>query len=563
MIRTAAVGAVSLTLLLAACSVDPGVEAEEAYQLDGDEPDAPPTTEPDPPPTTEPADPPPADSTVPTPDDPDPSTALQWAPCDEPLPALTTGFECAMLDAPLDPTAPGGEQVSLSLTRPALDAGDDRLPLLVNPGGPGGSGVEAVWALNDYVAEILDSHYLVGWDPRGVGRSRPAIDCGGSGRRDLDECVERTGPLMGFLSAPNSAADMDGIRAALGQERLDYLGYSYGTALGAVYAMKYPEHVGRFVLDAAIDPQAGSSVVGDYAESGFDDTIDRFHELCAAAAECVLGADSEQVVDEVSGEINDLPTALFPDAGRLSDIDLDTIIFGSMYDVLVWPVLADALADASDGDASTLAALGSFLRDGFPAPESSPLDNFDLANFAIYCADFSDEDLGPICSGLPRNESLPAVSRLEVGVPIVVIGTLDDPATPARHARAMADALGDAVYVEWQGAGHTAFPTSQCIDELVADYLADSVVPEDGTTCPFADGATTEAEIGRFVFGYPAWWVSPILERTLRRQGVDETVAACMAPILATEPHRIVTHLLVGVQSPVSVAASERAEHGC
>ena len=121
-------------------------------------------------------------------------------------------------------------------------------------------------------------------------------------------CIERTGPLLGEVGAADSALDLEAVRVALGVERLDYLGYSYGTALGSVYAMAHPDGVGRFVLDGAFDPTAGdpdgplaADGVPDYAADETDDVIARFHELCDASTECAAGPDSRALVEDLGG----------------------------------------------------------------------------------------------------------------------------------------------------------------------------------------------------------------------------------------------------------------------
>ena len=221
---------------------------------------------------------------------------------------LTTDWECGWVTVPLDRGEPGGATVEVALSRPVLEGGDDRRPLVINPGGPGAPGVEFVWTFADVLPpELLDVFYPVGWDPRGVGMSRPAIECGPAdemGIPDPGECVERTGELLGFVGAADAALDLEEVRLALGVDRLDYLGYSYGTALGAVYAMAHPDGVGQFVLDGAIDPAAGDpdnplalDGVPDYAADELDAVVARFRELCDASAECAAGPDSGAVID--------------------------------------------------------------------------------------------------------------------------------------------------------------------------------------------------------------------------------------------------------------------------
>ena len=226
-------------------------------------------------------------------------------------------WECTTVETPLDHADPSSESISVALTRPVLEPGDDRRPLVMNPGGPGASGIELAWYLVDLLpSELLDTYYPVGWDPRGVGRSIPAVDCGAFDPFEIpepEECIARSGALLAEVGAADSALDLESIRIALGRDRLDYLGFSYGTALGAVYAMAYPDHVGRFVLDGSIDPTAGDPAgqlladgVPDYAADEVDAAIARFHELCDASSRCAAGPESARLVDDLEGTIRDL-----------------------------------------------------------------------------------------------------------------------------------------------------------------------------------------------------------------------------------------------------------------
>ena len=263
----------------------------------------------------------------------------------------------------------------------------------------------------------------------------------------------------------------------LDRDRLDYLGFSYGTALGAVYAMAYPDHVGRFVLDGSIDPTAGDPAgqlladgVPDYAADEIDAAIARFHELCDASSLCAAGPESARLVDNLESTIRDLTTADFP-AGpsQLNRIDLADLMVGITYDPGSWGLVGDALRDAADGNASTLAALASYLRRGYPAPagpeDEGPFVDFSAAHFAIFCADFSQIVRMWGCDAMPDADPLPVITAVDVAEPIVVVGTSHDPLTPGHHATEMAAALGDAVAVTWEGVGHTAFPVTTCLDD--------------------------------------------------------------------------------------------------
>ncbi len=486
-------------------------------------------------------------------------------------------WECTTVETPLDHADPASESISVALTRPVLEAGDDRKPLVMNPGGPGASGIELAWYLVDLLpSELLDAYYPVGWDPRGVGRSIPAVDCGRFDPFEIpesEECIARTGALLAEVGAADSALDLESIRVALGRDRLDYLGFSYGTALGAVYAMAYPDHVGRFVLDGSIDPTAGDPTgqlladgVPDYAADEVDAVIARFHELCDASSWCAAGPESARLVDNLEGTIRDLTTADFPDGpSQLNRIDLEDLMVGITYDPWSWGLVGDALRDAADGNASTLAALASYLMHGFPAPDGpedeGPIVDFGAAHFAIFCADFSHIAGVFGCNGMPDADPLPVITAVDVAEPIVVVGTSHDPLTPGRHATEMATALGDAVAVTWEGVGHTAFPVTTCLDGAVVDYLVDGAVPDDGLSCPFVDGTSTDTEVGDHLFDYQSWRVRPWLEDVFVAEGAAG--ARCLARELSGIDHRVLTHLLLGVESAAAADARAVAEQAC
>jgi pimeloyl-ACP methyl ester carboxylesterase len=542
--RAVGAGLAGSMILLTTCATDPGVRTEEAALI------APPTT------------------AVPGRD-----PIVDWAECpgiDE-LP-VTDVWECTWVEVPLDRAAPDATRIEVALTRPVLGEGDDRRPLVLEPGGPGASGVEFAWTFADLVPfELLDEFYPVGWDPRGVGLSRPAVDCGpldGMGVPSAAECRERTGELLGFVGAADAALDLEEVRVALGVERLDYLGFSYGTALGSVYAMAHPDRVGHFVLDGAIDPRAGDPTnvlaedgVPDYAADERDDVVARFFQLCDASPTCAAGPGSEALTAQLEGSIQTLPTEHFAgDPEQLSRIDLDELLDGATFDPWSWGLIGDALRDGGDGDASALAGLAAYQLEGF---FESSVEQFTAANFAIHCADFSDVAEVWGCEGMPDAADLPVITTVDVAVPMLVIGTRYDPSTPGRHAAELAAALGDAVPMLWEGVGHTAYPTNTCVDGAVADLLIDGVLPPPGLQCPFVDGETTDEGIAEVLFGYPRPWIGDWIESELVYDGMGPDRAACMARGLARADHRVQTHVILDVTSPAATAALDAAGAAC
>ncbi len=430
---------------------------------------------------------------------------VDWTTCDDqPEP-----WQCGTIDVPLDyrRVADSGG-LSIAVTRlPAADPSRRIGSLVLNPGGPGGSGVDLAWGYAaQFPAALVDRFDLVGFDPRGVGRST-AVDCGDLGRSFrvvLRTCVAHSGALLPYVGTQNAARDMEQLRKALGDDRLTYLGFSYGTALGAVYADLFPDRIRAAVLDGSVDPRAGEynidgTAVGSfgtpfYGVQDFGGTEGVFLDLCDATRSCPAGPDSGGLLDDLYRSVSDASLKYFDEWDpRVTASQIDGIITSAMYNTDLWAPLAVGLADAAAGDASTLAALGSFLEAGYPRQENS-FDNLTEANVAIYCADFAGrrgEFAVDGCQGWPEtNEPLPPITPVEVATPIVVIGTDGDPATPGFLAPQMAEALGDAVSVRWQGAGHTAFLHSECVDQIVIDYLVDLTVPRNRSRCGFTDAST-------------------------------------------------------------------------
>ena len=503
---------------------------------------------------------------------------LDWQQCD----GRDAPWQCGTLEVPIDYRHPDAGTLLIALTRLPASRPAGRIgSLLLNPGGPGGSGLDLVW--NDSVVfpdVLLERFDLVGFDPRGVGRSSP-IDCGAQEHEyevTVKECIQRSGEILPFVGTLNAARDMEQMRKALGDEQLTYIGFSYGTALGAVYADLFPERVRALVLDGSVDPEAGrynvdGTAVGSYGlpfygVQDFLGTIDVFAELCDATRECGLGPRSWDALDQLLLDIDSADVEWFDDwDSDVSQDQLVGIVTSAMYSTDLWSPLAVALADAADGDASALAALGRFLEVGYPAAEESH-DNLIAANIAIYCADFAGRD-GRYqvdgCAGWPESaEPLIPISAVDLDQAIVVIGTDGDPATPGFLAPRMAEALGDAVSIRWEGAGHTAFLRSQCVDTLVVEYLVELKVPDDRSRCEFTDGSNTTVARAAHVFGLDRGRYQLRLSRVLVAEGVDDEAAACVAAgLVAAGTDAVLVYARLGVQHPHYTKLRTRLEAEC
>ncbi len=455
---------------------------------------------------------------------------VSWSECDT--------AECATVLAPLDWDDPAAGSIELALERVAATDPQARIgSLLINPGGPGASGIDFVsYLVNSVLSDdMLAAYDVVGFDPRGVGDSS-AVDCGPDSevdpyltedlilesQADLDaareeatafgrQCLDNTGPLLEHVDTVSAARDMDLMRAVLGDDQLHYLGYSYGTFLGSTYADLYPENVGRLVLDGALDPTLTNDELSIQQAEGFDGAMRAYIEYCLQTSGCPLNGS----VDDGMQQIADLlarAEARPLDAGNGHYTNGTMAFYGiilTMYDDQYWPLLTQALAEAiGQGTGSQLYEYANFYLDR--TADGTYLSNSNLAFQAINCLDYPSDDrdyqqmlafrdeiaqvaptfadwfaLGPGCETWPfQSTRTPHAVTAPGAEPILVIGTTGDPATPYLWAEALADQLESGTLLTWEGEGHTAYGRSgSCISDKVEAYFLDGTVPADGTTC--------------------------------------------------------------------------------
>jgi pimeloyl-ACP methyl ester carboxylesterase len=475
---------------------------------------------------------------------------LDWQPCDG-------GFQCAELVVPFDYAKPDGPRFTLPVVKlPAADPAHRIGALVVNPGGPGGSGVQyALGARAEFPAAVLARFDLVGFDPRGAGASQPSLNCENGPQLDTffatdDEpsdpaqlarvvaaskqfaarCERNSAALLPFVGTPNAARDLDVLRSALGQPRLTYVGKSYGTYLGAWYAQLFPHRVRALILDGSVDP-ATSSLDATIAQAqGFQGAFGSFAAWCLAAGDCPLGgsvaggsvtggsvtggsvtggsvAAAEARVEALITRANSVPLANHLGDAQVADGTM--LLYGvadALYSRSSWPALSNALGSAFTGDGTGLLGLANQLYGRNPNGTYSTLAN---AVTAIDCLDkpwprtlaawqsaaSAAAKAAPMfgaaivwgsltCAYWPV-ESYPQPRIKAAGAPpILVVGTLRDPATPYRWAQAMAGDLASGVLLGWNGDGHTAYGEgSACVDTTVNDYLINLAVPRNGTLC--------------------------------------------------------------------------------
>ncbi|WP_347568611.1 alpha/beta hydrolase [Isoptericola sp. AK164] len=451
---------------------------------------------------------------------------LEWTDC-------RGGYECATATAPLswDDAEAGSIELALVRTRAT---GEKVGSLLVNPGGPGGSGADFV-ENGSFGEPLRESFDIVGFDPRGVQDST-AVECYDDEAKDeylsedfdlstddgleaarastaawAEACAANTGELLGEVDTQSAARDMDLLRAVLGDEQLHYLGFSYGTSLGATYASLFPERAGRLVLDGAIDPTLDADEISAGQAVGFENALRAYVTDCQAGADCPLTGSVDAGMQQVRDVLDRAYDRPYPTSGD-RDVTQTLAFYGvavTLYAEQSWPVLTQALDEAINvGTGDTLLYLADFYNDR--NADGSFATNSTEAFTAINCLDSAGatdletmraeaaeiEEAAPTmgsffgygglsCADWPYP---PAEQEYDVAAsgadPIVVIGTTNDPATPYVWSEGMADALDSGVLVTYEGEGHTAYGRSNdCIADAVENYLVEGTVPEDGLTC--------------------------------------------------------------------------------
>ncbi|HEX4788519.1 MAG TPA: alpha/beta hydrolase [Actinospica sp.] len=454
---------------------------------------------------------------------------LHWTACD-------SGYQCSELTVPLDYAQPAGASIQLAVVRKQAGNQAHRLgSLVVNPGGPGGSGL--TYATSGDVADnaVLARYDLVGFDPRGVGKSDP-VSCLTDSQMDqfvdtppdpatpaelakaeqesqlfARQCEAKSGALLAHVGTVDAARDVDVLRAALGDKKLTYLGKSYGTFLGATYAQEFPQNAGRLVLDGAIDPSLTAEQENLTQAASFDKELHLFLADCAGQTDCPFGStDPNAAFTRLKTWVDGLDTHPITGDGtrKLDEAYALTGISVAMYDQGWWPDLRIALASALKGDGSTLLRMADAYND---RQNGHYVDNEVAANYAVNCVDHPDEatSVGQIQQELPAFEKAapffgpmvdwsslscaywkakptdsPHAIRAAGTAPILVVGTTNDPATPYAWAEHLAAQLAGGRLLTMNGDGHTAYRRgSACIDSAVDGYFLTGALPASGTVC--------------------------------------------------------------------------------
>ncbi len=451
---------------------------------------------------------------------------LDWSSCED-------DFECATLEVPLTYSAPDGESIELALLK--VPSRDDRQgSLVVNPGGPGAPGTDYAAAASSVFREpLLRAFDIVGFDPRGTGESAP-VDCltdeqldtylSSDPNPDTAEeaqefadlvrefgrgCAELSGDEVNHVSTIEAARDMDVLRAALGENKLTYLGASYGTKLGATYAELFPDRVGRLVLDGAVDVSLDNRQLGLEQAAGFETALSAYIQNCIDTTDnCFLGDSVDEGLATISGLLADIETSPLPAGDR--ELQIGNAFYGivtPLYNRDYWFLLSASLRSALDGSGTALMELADLYASRGPEGYT---DNSSEAIFAINCLDDpSSVDFDEVAAEIPafeeasptfgsifawsltncrgsrgRTTEKPIEIKAEGAAPILVVGTTRDPATPMKWAEALAAQLESGVLLRRDGDGHTAYNSgNECIDSAIESYLLDGDVPDNPTDC--------------------------------------------------------------------------------
>ena len=474
---------------------------------------------------------------------PRPGSPIEWAPCEvgpSDQSRIPPGAECGLLSVPVNwdnADDPNGEVIQLAMMRfPAT--GDKIGSLVINPGGPGESGVKAAVSMVTTLPESVRERFdLVGFDPRGVANSAPALWCNSDADNDrlradnvveytpegvahiekltkefVDRCVEKMG--KNFLANVGTASvikDLDAIRAALGDEKLTYLGYSYGTRIGAGYAEAYPERVRAMILDGAVDPNADPVEADVRQAAAFQQAFDDYAADCAQSPDCPLGTDPDKAVEVYQ----DLVEPLVDDPAETDDprgLSYNDAIVGTilpLYSPSLWRHLTQGLTELQEGRGDTMLTLADLYmgRDA-----QGHYNNSTDARVAVNCVDkpaITDRETiveqdrrireaapfmsyGEFTGYAPLSTCAfwpvpPTSTPHEIKVnglpPILVVSTTNDPATPYQAGVDLAKQLGGTL-LTYEGTQHTVvLQGDSCVDEISAEYLIDLTVPPPGTRC--------------------------------------------------------------------------------
>ena len=457
---------------------------------------------------------------------------LTWTSCQD-------GLTCAWLTVPLDYANPSGTTVRIRVAKASATGptATRQGSVVINPGGPGGSGVDfTAYVAQSIAADVAVQFDIVGFDPRGVGQSAPItclsgrqttvwLEQDGSPDTAAEEtrlmklaaaipsgCLSRSPRLARHVGSENTVRDMDILRETLGDPLLNWLGYSYGTYLGTLYAESFPDRVGRMVLDGALDPSLDAMQVSHGQSRGFQKAMTRFAADCARRSSCPFAGGTSAVLASINRLLDGLDQRPMQTSTRrvLTQAQALTALFYPMYSTQLWPALRQALGQAAEDNGDGMLAIADYANDR-TGPNTYG-SNMTSAFYAIACWDMprppgaaglraaatrwsADARVPELAVAMawgnaPCNQWFghstrkPGPASTTTTAPILVIGTTFDPATPYWWAVALSEQLPTSRLLTYHGDGHTAYGSgSRCIDQTVGAYLLTGAMPAKGTTC--------------------------------------------------------------------------------
>lgn len=465
-----------------------------------------------------------APSPIPTPS----AGQVAWTNCQ-------SGFQCGTVTVPLDYSHPGADSIDIALVRkPATDPANRIGSVLINPGGPGASGIDFVRGEASSMTNVNRRFDLIGFDPRGIGQSVPVVCLTGPQwdafnaidgvlddnaekqatiQADKDfvaACAQRNAKVLPFVDTVSATRDMDVIRAALGDEKLTYLGFSYGTFLGETYAHLFPTHIRALALDGVVDPSLSANDLLLVQTAAFEQNLQAFLADCVArrsASKPCTYARSGDPQTKLFNLMKLLDTNPMPAGNRTLTraLAMYGVLF-ALYDQSYWQYLDLALTQADLGNGRVLLALSDlYLGRNADGTYSNEFD----ANWAVNCVDrpvptdiSAYDQLGPaidkaapffgpwsqysnlVCAYWPAKPTgHPGPLTADGAPPILLVGGTNDPATPYAWAQAVHQQLSSSVLLTRQGNGHTSYNVSACSKQAIDAYLIDLTVPAPGSLC--------------------------------------------------------------------------------
>jgi pimeloyl-ACP methyl ester carboxylesterase len=453
---------------------------------------------------------------------------IEWTACDG---STNTEVECGNIEVPFDYADPDQGSFVLYVKKHNAASPADRIgSMMVNPGGPGFGGSSLADDAEYYFSQdLIDRFDIIAWDPRGTGESTPAVNCVdtfdeyfgldsppetpdekqaliNASQAFNDKCAENSGTILPFISTKASAQDINSLRLAIGEEKVSFFGFSYGSELGTTWATMFPETVRAIVVDGAVDPTASSIQEGMAQAKGFEGQLATFLKQCSEKTTCAFhnGGEAEAAFDKLVLDIDSTPLEVSRDRTLVTQGVLFTAVAQAMYSDYYWPQLSEALSAAQGGDGKGILQL---YDDYYQRKDDGTYGNELEAFLAISCLDdpgaTSTEEVdshiedfiaaaprlggnfayGYSCALWPVKQAAKVTITGKGAGPIVVIGTTGDAATPLESTRKMAQGLEQGILIVVDANQHTGYGANSCVVKAVDDYLIKLIVPANETTC--------------------------------------------------------------------------------